>query len=263
MRLNELFAVPKGKKVTEKVFARVLVASVCSIVLSMACLAGTTWAWFTVSIENKENVIQIGTPEVTLTVDGKAFESGSELPAGSYRLHIKHANEMDAFQQKSTLYVTLNMGKTTPVTFKMGESTAVYTVLSHTPYETEITLVSENPFRLSWIVTWFEPENAERLDGNTIILGAEESAESTEPSESATEPSTDPSESATEPSTEPSGSATEPPTEPSESATEPSTNPSESATEPPTEPSESATEAPTEPSQNATEPSMNPSEAAV
>ena len=69
MRLKELFSVPEGKKVTEKVFGRVLISSVCSILLSMACLISTTWAWFTVSIENTDNVIHIATvtPNVQIT----------------------------------------------------------------------------------------------------------------------------------------------------------------------------------------------------
>ena len=40
--MKELFAVPEGKKITEKMFGRVLISSVCSILLCMACLIGTT-----------------------------------------------------------------------------------------------------------------------------------------------------------------------------------------------------------------------------
>lgn len=59
MRIKDLFTVPEGEKVTEQVFHRVLISSICSILLCMTCLAGTTWAWFTVSIENTGNVIEI------------------------------------------------------------------------------------------------------------------------------------------------------------------------------------------------------------
>lgn len=67
MRIKDLFTVPEGEKVTEQVFRRVLISSICSILLCMACLAGTTWAWFTVSIENTDNVIEIASewPEST------------------------------------------------------------------------------------------------------------------------------------------------------------------------------------------------------
>ena len=67
MRIKDLFTVPEGEKVTEQVFHRVLISSICGILLCMACLAGTTWAWFTVSIENTDNVIEIASewPEST------------------------------------------------------------------------------------------------------------------------------------------------------------------------------------------------------
>ena len=83
MRLKDLFAVPKGQRITDKYLCRVLVSYICSILLCMGCLAGTTWAWFTVSIENTENVIQIGTPQVNVTVDGSVIASVTELSFGS------------------------------------------------------------------------------------------------------------------------------------------------------------------------------------
>lgn len=58
MQLKELFTVPAGEKITEQCLRRVLVSSICSILLCMTCLVTTTWAWFTVSIETTE-VIEI------------------------------------------------------------------------------------------------------------------------------------------------------------------------------------------------------------
>ena len=58
--LKSLFTVPEGEKITEKQMQRVLVSSVCSILLLLSCLVSTTWAWFAVSIENTGNVIEIG-----------------------------------------------------------------------------------------------------------------------------------------------------------------------------------------------------------
>lgn len=79
MRIKDLFTVPEGEKVTEQVFRRVLISSICSILLCMACLAGTTWAWFTVSIENTDNVIEIASewPESTEEATEEAT-TGSE-----------------------------------------------------------------------------------------------------------------------------------------------------------------------------------------
>lgn len=68
MHIKRLFTVSEGEKLTEKVFGRVLVSSICSILLCMTCLAGTTWAWFAVSIENQGNVIQIATVTAEVSV---------------------------------------------------------------------------------------------------------------------------------------------------------------------------------------------------
>ncbi len=68
MRLKDFFAVPAGKKVTEKDLHRVLVSSICSILLCMACLVSTTWAWFAVSLENTGNIIAIATVDASIVV---------------------------------------------------------------------------------------------------------------------------------------------------------------------------------------------------
>ena len=59
MRIKHLFTVTPEEKLTEKRLLQVLISSVCSMLLCMACLAGTTWAWFEVSIENHDNEIRI------------------------------------------------------------------------------------------------------------------------------------------------------------------------------------------------------------
>ena len=78
MRLKNLFAVPEGAKITEKYLHRVLLISVCSILLCMSCLVCTTWAWYAVDIENTQNVIWIGEPNIKLTIDGAAYAAGTE-----------------------------------------------------------------------------------------------------------------------------------------------------------------------------------------
>jgi len=104
MRLKDLLSVPAGKKVTEKQLYRVLISSVCSILLCMSCLAGTTWAWFTVSLENTENIIEIGKPTVQVdTAAGEVvFVSGETMPAGAYSLRVWNTNTADDFNKKAT-----------------------------------------------------------------------------------------------------------------------------------------------------------------
>ena len=85
MRIKELFTVPEGEKVTEKLFGRVLVSSVCSMMLCLVCLVSTTWAWFTAGIENTGNVIEIAavTPDVVVA-SGETLITPSD--DGSYTL---------------------------------------------------------------------------------------------------------------------------------------------------------------------------------
>ena len=68
MRIKNLFIIPTGEKVTEKALRRVLISSICSILLCMTCLVSTTWAWFTVSVENTRNEIWIAAPKVSVTI---------------------------------------------------------------------------------------------------------------------------------------------------------------------------------------------------
>lgn len=216
MRIKTLFSIPDGEKVTEKALRRVLISTISSILLCMTCLVSTTWAWFAVSIENTGNVINIGKPEINLTVDGSSYESGSPLPSDDYILSIVHANEVDDFQKKSTLYVTLNIQND-------GGTTTVFTTLNEgNNYSATINIENstEKPCSFSWTVSWFAPVNAVALTDNTIILTAEEPTES--PAQATTQAAT---EASTEASTEATTDtvSTEPSSEPANEATEPET----------------------------------------
>lgn len=175
MRIRDLRAAPKEQKITEGYLRQVLISSVCGILLCMSCLAGTTWAWFTVSIENCDNVIQIGRPEVKLTVDGAEYPSGTVFSAGSYRVSMEHANEWDDFQKKSELYVILTLQSG-------GETESAYAVLREdNAYTFSLEAESNQEFALSWEVSWIEP-NAVGLAGDKVSLTVEvPEAETTAP----------------------------------------------------------------------------------
>ena len=49
--LKYLFTVPEGEKVTERHLKRVLISSVCGILLCMTCLVSSTWAWYTATVQ--------------------------------------------------------------------------------------------------------------------------------------------------------------------------------------------------------------------
>lgn len=235
MRIKELFTVPNGKKVTEKVFGRVLISSICSILLCMACLAGTTWAWFAVSIENKGNVIQIGTPEVTVTVNGDSFTSGSSLSASEHRVEISRTVNWDDLHQKMEFFVIL--------TIQSEGDTAIYQIA--VSESSSVTIKTNGECKLSWEASWFAPASADEISDGVIAVATEDdTVPATEPTaspstEAVTEPAT---EETTTPSTESYTEGTTPATVPStEAATEPS---AETTT---TEATEAATEAATIP----------------
>lgn len=69
-KLKFLFTVQEGEKVTEKTLRRVLISSVCSILLCMMCLFSTTWAWFAVSVES-DFTISIVSQEVQAEIQPK------------------------------------------------------------------------------------------------------------------------------------------------------------------------------------------------
>lgn len=167
MRIKELFTIPEGEKITEKMFGRVLLSSVCSILLCMTCLTGTTWAWFSVSIENTGNIIQIGTPKVSVSVNGSGLVSDTVLQSGTHKVIITHVGELDDFQRKSTLYVTLTVD---------GIKSS-YTILnSENQYSQEINLQipAGKQCGLTCEASWLAPINADFLVGNTIIVTEEE-----------------------------------------------------------------------------------------
>ena len=57
MRLKNLFTVPEGQKITEKQMYRVLVSSICGILLCMVCMVGSAWALFSNGSENTVNTV--------------------------------------------------------------------------------------------------------------------------------------------------------------------------------------------------------------
>ena len=199
MLFKNLFTVPTGQKVTERHLTRVLVASICSILLCMGCLVSTTWAWFTLSIENTGNEIWIGEPKIHLTIDGEAYVSGTEPSGSNVQLTMTHANESDDFDKKSTLYVTLNV--------HCGEeTTSVYVILNEVNgYSALVNIQNDTgaSYSVTWTVSWFAPPNATAWDGNPIVLdGQEPIALPADPTETGTEPTeavTEPTETVTEP----------------------------------------------------------------
>lgn len=220
MRIKELFTVPDGATVTEKAFTKVLISSVCSILLCMGCLAGTTWAWFTAGIENTENEIHIAkiTTDITIkntvvnrNIDIDPEEGGYVLNAGSYDLEICLDNTASALddlnRQQNDVYVAMT------VTHNSETKNYFFTFAGKTG-QTKLTKglqISGGTAVIGFSVSWVKPASATAIDSETVVIGdipTEYSAEAS--TEFAMLPSTQPSiETPTNPATESETSPTE------------------------------------------------------
>lgn len=238
LRIKELFSIPEGKKVTEKAFGRVLLSSICSIMLCMACLAGTTWAWFTVSIDNRGNEIQIATVEANVSIQDAANNvvatdtSGKyALAAGTYTAQINLNS--NATESKSPVYVVISVS--------YGDEGAYYylTFENGRKETTQAFHVGADSAAVSFAVSWVKPVSANTVGDEAIVIGEVSNEPVSEPSTETTAPVTEPStESTTIPTTEPSQEekeATQQTTEPVESnqaETTATTDPVEETTSP-------------------------------
>ena len=157
MRLKDLFTVPEGQKVTEKHLRRVLICSICSILLCMTCLISETWAWYTVTLDNPGNEIWIGTAEVKTQIGGQEVSSPCTLTGESVALAITHGNQKDDLQYRCDLYVTLTLTGN-------GQTTTLCAALNaQNDYTKTVTLNGFNGYTLSWTTSWFAPNNCQDL----------------------------------------------------------------------------------------------------
>ena len=246
MRLIDVFFPKERQKVTEQYLRQVLATSICGILLCMSCLAGTTWAWFVVDIDNGVNVIDIASvpPEVTITVKGSPLDSSNpNLSKGVNELHIAHNGETDDLQYKSTLYVTLSVDHAVQ---------GYVTLCADNQYQANVQITTEQDAFLSYTASWFEPT---MLAGDLIDLYVEAESEPTEETTAPTEETTAPTEETTAPTEE-----TTAPTEETTAPTEETTAPTEETTAPteettaPTEETTAPTEETTAPTEDETDP---------
>lgn len=175
MRIKELFTVPNEKKITEKIFSRVLISSVCSILLCMACLIGTTWAWFTVSVENTENEIQIATvtPLVVVTKEGVPIPltDGTHyaLEAGTYKVTIGLENNATGTDdlnktQRNVIYVVMSVTQ--------GSASKNYRLAFAGAEEIQLPAlqIHGSAAEIRFSVSWIEPASATPIGSEAIVI---------------------------------------------------------------------------------------------
>lgn len=179
MRMKMLFEIPEETKVTEKVFARVLISSVCSILLCMACLAGTTWAWFVASIENTDNIIQIATVRKNVTITNRMDHSGIESQNGSYSLTKGSYNVNVKLESDATGSDELNKGKSAAyvlMSIADADGEVKYYYFAFEGGRTEVQQILEvesDLVMINFSVSWMRPASAEQIGDIPIAVGEE------------------------------------------------------------------------------------------
>lgn len=71
--------IPRHSKSTDENILRLLVPSLLGILLCMICLAGTTWAWFTASVQTQPQTIEAANYDIAVSITN---ESGDFVPHG-------------------------------------------------------------------------------------------------------------------------------------------------------------------------------------
>ena len=83
--LKRIFYIPKHSKPTDENILRLLLPSAVGIALCMVCLAGSTWAWFTASVQTQPQTIAAANFDISAaltTEDGTPIAPGKPLQAG-------------------------------------------------------------------------------------------------------------------------------------------------------------------------------------
>ena len=161
MKIKQLFSALLDNRI---MLHSVLIFVVFSILICACCLVGTTQAWMTVKVDNLGNELQIAKPSVTFYVDNSIYVSAVEnLSSGRHVIRIEHANDGDAFNMKSTLFVTISID---------NEIVGYVELNRNNNYMAEFSLVTSQPCSITWSVAWGVPEVGSELDlKNGIQIG--------------------------------------------------------------------------------------------
>ena len=179
MSIKDFFTVPQDEKISDRAFARVLISSICSILLCMICLVGTTWAWFIANTES-HSVMSIATITIDATLQqGEdeilAAEDGSyTLPAGNYTLHVNVDN--NATTTVPWVYVLMSVSE--------GDTESHhYWSFDSSPDEATVSITVDGaPVTLHLYTRWAQPE-AKPMPDCLTLNGGNDATETTFPSE--------------------------------------------------------------------------------
>ena len=168
--LKNLFSVPKGKKVTDADMKRVLVSSVCGILVCMTCLISSTWAWYTVSVKTDAFTVSVADAAVSVAVNNQqaSITESIDLEAGQ-EVALKLAFTTDATsnsfnpQPKRVIVMSCINAE--------GETVgSYYTVVGSESNTVAITVKTEAACTLRFAPAWQLPTGALELDLSKELL---------------------------------------------------------------------------------------------
>ena len=164
MRLKDFFIMDPQEKVTDRKLTRVLIASVCCILLTMAALVQTTWALFSSQLNNSGNVIVVRNPVVQYAVS-RAESSLSPESDGSFVLEPTTDDSLYTITlttQATQGYVILTMTLTAN-----GSVKQYYCDLADNP---TLTLQVSQNCTVSFATSWVQPDGATKLTESPIAI---------------------------------------------------------------------------------------------
>ena len=134
--LKRIFYIPKHSKPTDENILRLLMPSVVGIAICMVCLASSTWAWFSTSVQTMSQTITAANYDMSVTVNDELVSVPIELKEGeNYKIKLTATGTADKFGGYCVitgggkpLYTTQIFPGGTPLTFIFSpDATAKYT----------------------------------------------------------------------------------------------------------------------------------------
>lgn len=80
--LKAIVYTPKYTKPTDENILLLLLPSFVGILICMACLAGTTWAWFSTGVQTQPQTIMAASFDIVVTIDDVPVDISRSLIAG-------------------------------------------------------------------------------------------------------------------------------------------------------------------------------------
>lgn len=201
-KFKNLLYVPKHMKTTDDNILRLLLPSFAGIAVCVLCLAGLTWAWFSVSVTAKPQSLIAANFDVAVEVTGASSdalitpeESGYyALAAGAYRITLNRAGT----SEKIAGYCLIKIGD--------AEYPSAPLVLNE---PLTFTLALDTEKAVGFTPVWGTRDGEPVRDGDTITIT--EQGQTTEPSAEPTEAAGTESTAASE-ATTPAGPSASPET---------------------------------------------------